>query len=756
MSPRFLTYLASIAVVVLCALHVTALGASSMRVAVLDFQPGGAIGEYESLGAGLQSMLTTDLSAVSSLTVVERARLGELQKELKLSRSAAADPKTALKLGKLAGASHVVTGSFTLVGSKMRLDARVVDVATSKVLFSAKIEGERDAFFELEKQLASDVVKNLGVTPSAKERSVLGRVHTADFGAFQKFSEGVRFFDDAEYDRSLQALKEAAQRDEDFKLARTTLDEYERLSAALRSQATVHETEQAAQVARQDHEQRSEAMRIRDRLLEVAAQRGESHAAERAAALVFLSELGPVTGDSFADQAMRELATVRYMQEISPQFPRFAISPSSPFGERWGHQRTPETLAQIPAAISQAALELSFRRPKVSAEDVRGMREESIRYGFEGHAFERVVKVLPLDYRGQTDALQRLYTVGAKVAEKGTWSSVALAILAKRRRVSLEIDESTRLFREAALYQPNPDQVRKLAEEVDLNAEIARAVAKITPQNCLAELLSHELSRGNHPSVPLRYLKESDHPCEGRDAVFSRQFGAQGLLLGDTRVSLVKGIHAFVWSDPRTDPLRARALRYFYAPPVNEALRQTVVKPFRVFMLDGVPRLSAKLEFDVDYQPSADAAEAARLMPNPRTACTGCIPRITVFFGAQNVLAQRPVDQRGKRKHVPMQALGVMLADGKVSMVDVNAMLESSVAGGESIAMTPGAAKNVSIDTRARQHVVVRRELKKLHVDIAGTTLSFDTPEALAGFVGVAIDGSGFVSIANPSLRSLP
>jgi TolB-like protein len=136
----------------------TAQASPQIRLAVIDFQPSGEVGEYETLGAGLQSMLTTDLAAVATITVVERAQLAALQRELKLSRSALADPKTALRVGKLAGASHLLAGSFTLVANKMRLDARVIDVATAKVHFAAKIEGEKDAFFELEKNLAAQVM----------------------------------------------------------------------------------------------------------------------------------------------------------------------------------------------------------------------------------------------------------------------------------------------------------------------------------------------------------------------------------------------------------------------------------------------------------------------------------------------------------------------------------------------------------------------------------------------------------------------
>src|SRR5690348_233856 len=92
---------------------------TAIRIAVIDFQGSGATSGYESLGAGLQSMLTTDLASAHSIAVVERTQLAALRREMKLSRSAAADPKTALRVGKLAGATHLVTGTFTLVGKEL-------------------------------------------------------------------------------------------------------------------------------------------------------------------------------------------------------------------------------------------------------------------------------------------------------------------------------------------------------------------------------------------------------------------------------------------------------------------------------------------------------------------------------------------------------------------------------------------------------------------------------------------------------------
>src|SRR5262249_62143286 len=136
----------------------------------------------------------TDLPAVPSLAVAERARIGELRKELKLSRSAWADPQTALRVGKLAGATHLVTGSFAIVGGKLRLDARVVAIATGKVAFATSAEGERDAFFEVEKQVAKAGGGSLRVPGAAKGRGGLAGSHTLGLEALPRVRDRLRLF----------------------------------------------------------------------------------------------------------------------------------------------------------------------------------------------------------------------------------------------------------------------------------------------------------------------------------------------------------------------------------------------------------------------------------------------------------------------------------------------------------------------------------------------------------------------------------
>src|ERR1700742_676758 len=175
---------------------IAAPAAAETRVAVLEFTNASTDHNYDTLGAGLQSMLTTDLTAVPAIHLIERQRLHDIQAELKLGKSGQIDKATAARIGKLAGATHLLGGSFVIVGDKMRIDGRLFAVQSGDVLFADAIEGERDAFFELEKQLATKLVAAVGVHMQPRERAQLARIHTADFEAFRKYSAGIAAFDD--------------------------------------------------------------------------------------------------------------------------------------------------------------------------------------------------------------------------------------------------------------------------------------------------------------------------------------------------------------------------------------------------------------------------------------------------------------------------------------------------------------------------------------------------------------------------------
>ncbi|MEO6444352.1 MAG: CsgG/HfaB family protein, partial [Gemmatimonadaceae bacterium] len=86
------------------------------------------------LGFALADLLTTDLSRSARLQLVERARLGEVIRELDLAKSGRVDSATAPRVGLLLQAQQLLLGSLdTLPGGALRLSVRIADVETGVV-----------------------------------------------------------------------------------------------------------------------------------------------------------------------------------------------------------------------------------------------------------------------------------------------------------------------------------------------------------------------------------------------------------------------------------------------------------------------------------------------------------------------------------------------------------------------------------------------------------------------------------------------
>jgi TolB-like protein len=186
------------------------------RVAVLYFDNNTKNRDYDVLQKGLADMLVTDLSAVESLQVVEREKLQSLIEELKLQKSRYFDPATAQKLGKVAGAEYAVTGAFAELDPKMRIDVRLIEVATAKVIVADKVFGEKDKFFDLQQELVDRFIVGLNVKLKASARAKSG---VTDVDNLLKYSKGVDAADKGDLKAASAAMAEVVRDAPDFKLA---------------------------------------------------------------------------------------------------------------------------------------------------------------------------------------------------------------------------------------------------------------------------------------------------------------------------------------------------------------------------------------------------------------------------------------------------------------------------------------------------------------------------------------------------------
>lgn len=137
-------------------------------VAVLYFNNGALVRhrDYDPLSKGIADMLITELSANSGIRVVERDQLQKLLEEQNLSRTDRVDKETAVRIGKVLGAHHMIFGGFVIdPKERMRLDARAVNVETSQVEHVETVSDKGDNLLAMISVLAGKLNKGLKLPP---------------------------------------------------------------------------------------------------------------------------------------------------------------------------------------------------------------------------------------------------------------------------------------------------------------------------------------------------------------------------------------------------------------------------------------------------------------------------------------------------------------------------------------------------------------------------------------------------------------
>ncbi len=107
---------------------------SFTRIAVLPFEAASQNEDERHLGKVSAALLSSRLGAQPSIMQVERDRLDTVLAELKKTERGAINPKGAVSVGKLLGASNVVLGSVAPSGAEFLLTARVVDSETGRIV----------------------------------------------------------------------------------------------------------------------------------------------------------------------------------------------------------------------------------------------------------------------------------------------------------------------------------------------------------------------------------------------------------------------------------------------------------------------------------------------------------------------------------------------------------------------------------------------------------------------------------------------
>jgi len=114
--------------------------ASQSSIAVIDFE---SINLRQTDANALTQRLTTELINLDKYTVLERSLIQQIIEEQKFQYSGNVNIETISDLGSMIGADYVIIGTISKVGGVIfSVDARIIDVTSSKSLKSANFDGD--------------------------------------------------------------------------------------------------------------------------------------------------------------------------------------------------------------------------------------------------------------------------------------------------------------------------------------------------------------------------------------------------------------------------------------------------------------------------------------------------------------------------------------------------------------------------------------------------------------------------------------
>ncbi len=186
--------------------------ATPPTVAVLYFDNGALLrrADYAPLSKGITDMLIATLAANTGIRVVERDKLQQVIEEQDLQGTPRIDPETAVRIGKLLGAQHLITGGFVIdPRENIRISVRAIRSETSELEYSESVTGKAENVLDLIEQLARKVDAGLHLPAQPETHSAPTVAAANQYKAFMLASRAIEEQDRKNDSTAVALLRQA-------------------------------------------------------------------------------------------------------------------------------------------------------------------------------------------------------------------------------------------------------------------------------------------------------------------------------------------------------------------------------------------------------------------------------------------------------------------------------------------------------------------------------------------------------------------
>ena len=185
-------------------------------VAVLYFENLSGVKEDEYLRDGITEDIITELSKIKGLNVFSRPTVLPYRDRT----------VTPIQIGQQLGAAYALTGSLRRAGSRLRINAQLVDTHTDFPLWSERYDREMKDVFEVQDEIARKIAEALRVTLTPQEQEALAARPTDNLQAYDLYLRGksyARRLTRQDLEFALQMFENAVAMDANFALAHASV-----------------------------------------------------------------------------------------------------------------------------------------------------------------------------------------------------------------------------------------------------------------------------------------------------------------------------------------------------------------------------------------------------------------------------------------------------------------------------------------------------------------------------------------------------
>jgi len=183
-----------------------------MNILVYPFEVSGG-NKYSWIAAGLTDTVISDLHGIRGVYVFSDSDRKKAIREISLGMTGLVKESDIVRMGKIIGANMIFTGSVQMSGNKVRVNAKLIDIETTRIEKTVKLDGSVDALFDLQDKVVLNLMSNASGTGGDGYKIPTGKKPAAE--VYELYSRGLEL-NDTDPRRALEFYLQALSIDPEY------------------------------------------------------------------------------------------------------------------------------------------------------------------------------------------------------------------------------------------------------------------------------------------------------------------------------------------------------------------------------------------------------------------------------------------------------------------------------------------------------------------------------------------------------------